>query len=115
MPLPPRILADRRAESGKSHVAQDRQGGSDERRGRPTSNSGAARRGPRDGRKPPWSGSDSARRSQPRDANDAAAQAGPPIPAEIEAKQLAPEIRGELTTLDKLDGRHGRASPRRRR
>jgi tetratricopeptide (TPR) repeat protein len=37
----------------------------------------------------------------PRDANDAAAQAGPQIPAEIEAKQLAPEIRGELTTLDR--------------
>ena len=101
MPLPPRILADRRAESGKNHVAQDRQGGSDERRGRPTSNSGAARRDPRDGRKPPWSGTDGARRSQHRDANDAAAQAGPPIPAEIEAKQLAPEIRGELTTLDR--------------
>ena len=26
---------------------------------------------------------------------------GPPIPADIEAKQLSPEIRGELTTLDR--------------
>jgi tetratricopeptide (TPR) repeat protein len=101
MPQPHRILANRRVGSGKNHVAQDWQGGSDERRGRPTSNSGGARRGPSDGRKPPWSGPDRARRVQPKDANDAAAQAGPQIPAEIEAKQLAPEIRGELTTLDR--------------
>ncbi len=32
--------------------------------------------------------------------NDAPPE-GPRIPAEVEAKQLAPEIRGELTTLDK--------------
>ena len=32
--------------------------------------------------------------------NDAQPE-GPRIPAEVEAKQLAPEIRGELTTLDK--------------
>jgi tetratricopeptide (TPR) repeat protein len=82
-------------------VAQDRQGGNDDRRGRPTSNSGGTRQGPRDGGKPPWSGADRSRRTQPRDANDAAVQSGPPIPAEIEARQLAPEIRGELTTLDK--------------
>jgi tetratricopeptide (TPR) repeat protein len=81
-------------------VAEDRQGGSDDRRGRQTSNTGGARRGPRDGRKPPWSGPDRARRPQSQDGG-AGAALGPQIPAEIEAKQLAPEIRGELTTLDR--------------
>jgi tetratricopeptide (TPR) repeat protein len=33
--------------------------------------------------------------------NEAVRHEGPPIPADIEAKQLAPEIRGELTTLDR--------------
>ena len=45
------------------------------------------------------------RRTQPQhpsDAEDSAARpAGPVIPSSIEAKQLSPEIRGELTTLDK--------------
>ena len=36
-----------------------------------------------------------------RPTNEAARHEGPPIPADIEAKQLAPEIRGELTTLDR--------------
>jgi len=67
-------------------VAQDRNGGNDGR-------------GPR--RPPPRSsGPNRARRAQPLADNDAPPE-GPRIPAEVEAKQLAPEIRGELTTLDK--------------
>jgi tetratricopeptide (TPR) repeat protein len=68
-------------------VVQDRNGGSDGR-------------GPR--RPPPRSsGPNRARRAQPTPENEAARHEGPPIPADIEAKQLAPEIRGELTTLDR--------------
>ena len=37
----------------------------------------------------------------PAGADDADRPAGPPIPADIDAKQLAPEIRRELTTLDR--------------
>jgi tetratricopeptide (TPR) repeat protein len=87
--------------SRKVDVAQDGQDGSDERRARNTSSTGGARRGPRDGRRAPSSGPDRARRAQPKDAPDASKPIGPQIPAEIEAKQLAPEIRGELTTLDR--------------
>lgn len=51
---------------------------------------------------PRSSGPNRARRAQPTADGDAAARdAGPHIPDEIEAKQLAPEIRGELTTLDR--------------
>nr|WP_237159615.1 tetratricopeptide repeat protein [Mycolicibacterium rhodesiae] len=54
---------------------------------------------------PRRSGPGRARPAQPRQAADgdgsSAGQAGPVIPSSIEAKQLAPEIRGELTTLDK--------------
>lgn len=62
-------------------------------------NGGNDGRGPR--RPPPRSsGPNRARRAQPTADNDAQPE-GPRIPAEVEAKQLAPEIRGELTTLDK--------------
>jgi tetratricopeptide (TPR) repeat protein len=52
---------------------------------------------------PRRSGPGRARPAQPRHDADAesAARQGPPIPASIEAKQLAPEIRSELITLDK--------------
>jgi tetratricopeptide (TPR) repeat protein len=66
-------------------VVQDRQGGSDRRRPRRSA--------------PRASGADRTRRAQPKP--DGEAPQGPPIPAEIEAKQLSPEIRGELTTLDR--------------
>ncbi len=58
-------------------------------------------RGPR--RSPPRSsGPNRARRVQPRiRGRRRRDDDGPPIPADIEAKQLAPEIRGELTTLDR--------------
>ena len=66
-------------------MVQDRQGGSDRRRPR--------------GSAPRASGPDRARRAQPKPEGEA--PQGPPIPAEVEAKQLSPEIRGELTTLDR--------------
>jgi tetratricopeptide (TPR) repeat protein len=73
-------------------VGQDRQGGSDGRRPRRSA--------------PRTSGPDRARRTVPKHDGpkpdgDAARPQGPPIPADIEAKQLSPEIRGELTTLDR--------------
>ncbi|BBX16585.1 hypothetical protein MDUV_14450 [Mycolicibacterium duvalii] len=39
--------------------------------------------------------------AQPRPDTEESAAKGPRIPDEIEARQLAPEIRGELTTLDR--------------
>ncbi len=84
---------------------QDRQGGGgDERRPRRTPSAGGARRNPRDRRDAPrTSGPNRARISQPRPQSDAdqGRPAGPSIPSDIDARQLAPEIRGELTTLDK--------------
>jgi tetratricopeptide (TPR) repeat protein len=68
-------------------VVHDRQGGSDRRRPRHIA--------------PRTSGPDRARRAQPRPDGEAPKPQGPPIPAAIEAKQLSPEIRGELTTLDR--------------
>ena len=85
-------------------MVQDRQGGSDERRPRRTSSAGGPRRGPRDQRAAPRSsGPDRARRAQPQHTSDAEPPRpqGPPIPPDIEAKQLAPEVRRELTTLDR--------------
>jgi len=64
-------------------VVQDRQGASDRRSA------------------PRTSGSDRARRAQPKPEGEAPRPEGPPIPTDIEAKQLSPEIRGELTTLDR--------------
>lgn len=50
----------------------------------------------------PTSGPGRDRRLQTRDRS-ADDQKGPPIPREIEAKQLAPEIRRELSTLDRVN------------
>lgn len=74
-------------------MPQDRQRGGDEKRPRRTPAAGAPRRGAGDPR--------SARRLQPTHSDDAGDKAAPPIPANIEAKQLAPDVRGELMTLDK--------------
>jgi len=64
-------------------------------------NGGNRGRDPR-GSAPRSSGPNRARRAQPRSAQEWPHQEdGPAIPADIEAKQLAPEIRGELTTLDR--------------
>ena len=81
----------------KAYVAQDRQGGSDERRPR-----GSSSNGPRQRSAPRSSGPNRARRAQPESAPEASAeQAGPTLSPEIEARQLSPEIRRELTTLDR--------------
>lgn len=86
-------------------VVDDRQGNSGGRPSRRPSAAGAGNRDRRGNNAPHRSGPGRARPAQPRPAADGdgggAAQAGPVIPASIEAKQLAPEIRGELTTLDK--------------
>lgn len=71
-------------------MGQDRQGGS-----------GGRRRGLSRHPAPRSSGPDRARRSQPKPDREPPRDAGPPIPEGIEAKQLSPEIRGELTTLDR--------------
>jgi tetratricopeptide (TPR) repeat protein len=49
----------------------------------------------------PTSGPGRVRRAQPQYPSGNDDSAGPPIPPEIEAKQLAPEIRRELSTLDR--------------
>lgn len=77
--------------------------------GRPLRNSAPPGRGGRPVRRgtsaPRRSGPDRARRAQPQpklpDDAGPAPQSGPLIPNSIEAKQLAPEIRAELLTLDK--------------
>lgn len=78
-------------------MVDDRQGNSGGRPPRRPSGTGAGA--------PHRSGPGRARRTQPQhpaDGEDTAARpAGPAIPSSIEAKQLSPEIRGELTTLDK--------------
>jgi tetratricopeptide (TPR) repeat protein len=83
-------------------VAQDRQGGSDERR--PRGPQDGSRRGPRGQQRsaPRTSGPNRARRAQP-DHTPAGPpeQSGPTLSPDIEAKQLSPEIRRELTTLDR--------------
>jgi len=86
---------------------QDRQsGGGDERRPRRTSNAGGSSRdGDRRDRRgaPRTSGPNRARNTQPRAHRDGddSRPSGPSIPANVEARQLAPDVRGELTTLDK--------------
>ncbi|HUB54917.1 MAG TPA: tetratricopeptide repeat protein, partial [Mycobacterium sp.] len=57
------------------------------------------RRGPRS--QAPNSGPGRARRAQPQQSSGNDDGAAPQIPPEIEAKQLAPEIRRELSTLDR--------------
>lgn len=88
-------------------MAEDRDsetGGRPQRRADGRSGGGRALSAPR------RSGPGRARRAQPQHPRDARADAGPgsdaersgpSIPASIEAKQLAPEIRAELFTLDK--------------
>ncbi|MBV5246128.1 tetratricopeptide repeat protein [Mycolicibacterium sp. PAM1] len=85
-----------------SFVPHDNQGGRGERRPDRAS-TGGSQRPRRDNRSAPrTSGPNRARSAQPRpDRVDPRFADAPPIPAEIEAKQLAPEIRGELTTLDR--------------
>jgi tetratricopeptide (TPR) repeat protein len=78
-------------------VVDDRQKHDGERRTRPASGS-PPRRGPRPER---WSGQDRGRQAQPQTAADRPQQDGPAIPADVEAKQLAPDVRRELSTLDK--------------
>ncbi|WP_081845214.1 tetratricopeptide repeat protein [Mycolicibacterium aromaticivorans] len=86
-------------------MVDDRQGNSG---GRPPRRPAAAGAGNRDrwgSNAPRRSGPGRARPAQPRQTSDDdsgnATQAGPVIPSSIEAKQLAPEIRGELSTLDR--------------
>lgn len=88
-------------------MSDDRQGNADGRPSRRPPGAGAPRRD-RDRRSsaaPRSGGPGRARRAQPQHPSDAEdtgrPAAGPPIPSTIEAKQLAPEIRGELSTLDK--------------
>ena len=78
-----------------SRVVDDRQGQRGERRRRPAPGG--------------WSGPGRARPVQPRSAAGSDTQgdraphdagSGPPIPPGVEAKQLAPEIRRELSSLD---------------
>jgi tetratricopeptide (TPR) repeat protein len=71
-------------------VVEDTRGGTGEPR---------PRRVPRS--QPPTSGPGRARRAQPQHPSTDDASAAPQIPADIEAKQLAPEIRRELSTLDR--------------
>ena len=91
-------------------MVEDRQSRGGERRPRSTSGSegsGGARgsqgRRPRTERDGRWSGPGRARSAQPQGASPDAAKGpeGPPIPQEIEARQLAPDVRRELSTLDK--------------
>lgn len=76
-------------------MGDDRQSGRGERR---TSDAGRPRHQQRSG--PRSSGPGRARNAQPRSGAEQKTS-GPPIPPEIEAKHLAPEIRRDLTTLDK--------------
>ncbi|MCV7408112.1 tetratricopeptide repeat protein [Mycobacterium florentinum] len=48
-----------------------------------------------------WSGPGRARQAQPQNAPDRPVDNGPAIPPDVDAKQLSPEIRGELSTLDR--------------
>ncbi|WP_197497640.1 tetratricopeptide repeat protein [Mycobacterium sp. 1274756.6] len=83
-------------------MVTERNGG--ERRPGPAAD--GPRRGPRPKRQAPRSsGPGRAPRTQPQagaDPDTRPAPAGPPIPEDVEAKQLAPEIRRELSTLDRF-------------
>jgi tetratricopeptide (TPR) repeat protein len=87
-------------------VVEDRHGRGGERRPRPSSG-GSQRRGPRNEREAPWSGPGRARPVQPQgtppdgERTPHPAHEGPPIPPDVDARQLAPEIRRELSTLDR--------------
>lgn len=85
----------------------DNRGGGDRRPGRPNRD-GAPQRGNR-GQPPSRSGPDRARRTQPSRPGEGGADSrdnhsgppAPPIPPTVDAKQLAPDVRRELSTLDK--------------
>ncbi len=83
-------------------MVNDRQGRSGERRPRSASG-GPPRRGPRE-REASWSGPGRARAVQPQStAGDGhrTPHDEPPIPPSVEARQLSPEVRRELSTLDR--------------
>lgn len=86
-------------------MVDDRYGDRGERRRGPTAAGGQSpRRGLRDQRDVLRSGPGRARRAQPQHArqpDDETARDVPRIPSDVEAKQLAPEIRRELSTLDR--------------
>lgn len=87
-------------------MAEERQSGGDRRPRRTSSNADGGRGGPNDrrGGAPRTSGPNRARGAQPRRRDDGAGNGqptGPRLPEGIEAKQLAPDVRRELTTLDK--------------
>lgn len=86
-------------------MVDDRQGNSGGRPPRRPSAAGAGNRDRWGSNAPRRSGPGRARPAQPRqtsgDDSAGATQAGPVIPPSIEAKHLAPEIRGELSTLDR--------------
>jgi tetratricopeptide (TPR) repeat protein len=88
-----------------TRVVDDRRGGNEERRPRRASGPGGPRRGPREQWSSPRSGPGRARPVQPRhtDGDDGSPPRSdaPLIPAEIDERQLDPEIRRELSTLDR--------------
>ena len=80
-------------------VVADKNKGAD---GRPIRHSSEPNRVRRGTSAPRRSGPGRARTEQPQHSQGSAGQAGgPAIPAGIEAKQLAPDVRAELLTLDK--------------
>src|SRR5579875_1404829 len=81
----------------------DERRGSGARRPRPASAGPVtSRRAPRPERDVPRSGPGRARREQPKHRSGGnGSGSGPPIPPDVEANQLAPEIRRELSTLDR--------------
>lgn len=85
-----------RGNQRKAHVGDDRQSGRGDQRPGRTPDGGR----PRNQRSAPRSsGPGRARSAQP--AGTEQGSSGPAIPRDIEAKQLNPEVRRELTTLDK--------------
>lgn len=86
-------------------MPQDIQRGGDERRPRRVPSAGAPRRGApsgdRRGGPPRSSGPDRGRRPQSGAEDPRSDKNAPAIPSDVEAKQLAPDVRGELMTLDK--------------
>lgn len=84
-------------------MADDTPGNGEGRPLRRPAESGRGRTGRPKTSAPRRSGPDRARRAQPRSGgeSDAPVPSGPAIPSSIEARQLSPEIRAELLTLDK--------------
>jgi tetratricopeptide (TPR) repeat protein len=85
-------------------VVDDRHGNSGGRPSRRPTGAGTSGRDRRGSNAPQRSGPGRARQTQPQHQSDTdrdSRPSGPPIPANIDAKQLAPEIRRELSTLDR--------------